>query len=77
MIQLIRDHDIPSEILNLIDYSEEYVVIISPYINLWGHLTDKLEDTIKRGVVIKWYYREGDVKPSLIKQLDEKENIIF
>ena len=71
MIQLIRDHDIPSEILNLIDFSNEYVVIISPYISLWGHLTDKLEDRIKRGVVIKWYYREGDVKPSIINQLDK------
>ena len=71
MIELIRDHDIPGEILNLIDFSEEYVVIISPYINLWGHLTDKLEDTIKRDVVIKWYYREGDVKPSIVNQLDK------
>ena len=71
MIDLIRDHDIPSEILNLIDFSEEYVVIISPYINLWGHLTDKLEDTINRGVVIKWYYREGDVKTSVVNQLDK------
>ena len=71
MIHLIRDHDIPSEILNLIDSSEEYVVIISPYISLWGHLTDTLERTIKDGVVIKWYYREGDVKPSIINQLDK------
>ena len=71
MIQLSRDHEIPNDILNLIDSSEEYVVIISPYINLWGHLTDKLEDTIKRDVVIKWYYREGDVKPTIINQLDK------
>ena len=66
MIEFIRDHQIPSDILDLIDRSEEYVVIVSPYISLWGHLTDNLERSIKRNVVIKWYYREGEVKPGVV-----------
>jgi len=71
MIDFIRDWDIPSEILNLIEDSEEYVVIVSPYISLWDNLTFSLNKSIKRKVVIKWYYREGEVKPNVINELEK------
>ena len=71
MIKFIRDWEIPSEILNLIEDSEEYVVIVSPYISLWDNLTFSLEKSIKRKVLIKWYYREGEVKPKVINELEK------
>ena len=71
MIGFIRDWDIPSEILNLIEESEEYVVIVSPYISLWDNLTFSLNKSIKQKVVIKWYYREGEVKPNVINELEK------
>ena len=71
MIDFIRDWDIPSEILNLIEDSEEYVVIVSPYISIWDNLTFSLNKSIKRKVVIKWYYREGEVKPDVINELEK------
>ena len=71
MIGFIRDWDIPSEILNLIEESEEYVVIVSPYISLWDNLTFSLKKSIKRKVVIKWYYREGEVKSNVINELEK------
>ena len=71
MINFIRDWDIPSEILNLIEDSEEYVVIVSPYISLWDNLTFSLEKSIKRKVLIKWYYREGEVKLNVINKLEK------
>ena len=71
MIGFIRDWDIPSEILNLLEESEEYVVIVSPYISLWDNLTFSLKKSIKRKVVIKWYYREGEVKSNVINELEK------
>ena len=69
MIEIYTNHQITPEILNIIQYSEKYVVIVSPYIQLWEHLTLQLKSAIKRGVVIKWFYRTNEVKPKIINEL--------
>jgi phosphatidylserine/phosphatidylglycerophosphate/cardiolipin synthase-like enzyme len=71
MIDVISNHNIPSEILNIIQLSQKYVVIVSPYIKLWEHLTLQLKSSIKRGVLIKWYYRTNEVKPKIIDELKD------
>ena len=38
MNKVITDQEIPNEIINLIKESEEYVVIVSPYLDLWDTL---------------------------------------
>jgi len=70
MTRIIYNHQIPSDIVDLIEGSEKYVVIISPYIKLWDHLIIQLKSTLKRGVIVKWYYRTNDVKSKIIKELE-------
>ena len=71
MNKVITDQEIPNEIINLIKKSEEYVVIVTPYIDLWGHLTTQLKMSIERGVLIKLYYRTNKVKPEKLKELEQ------
>ena len=53
MNNVIVDHEIPTEVINLIRDSEKYVVIVSPYIDLWTHLTNELKSSIERGIIVK------------------------
>jgi hypothetical protein len=69
MNDVIVDHEIPTEVINLIRDSEKYVVIVSPYIDLWTHLTNELKSSIERGVIVQLYYRTKEVKPKTINEL--------
>ena len=71
MNKVITDQEIPNEIINLIKESEEYVVIVSPYLDLWGHLTTQLKMKIERGVSIQLHYRTNEVKSKTIKELKQ------
>lgn len=41
--QLIVNENIPIAINNLIDQASDYVLLVSPYIRIWGHLRNHLE----------------------------------
>ena len=69
MNKVITDQEIPNEIINLIKESEQYVVIVSPYVDLWGHLTTQLKIKIERGVDIQLHYRTDEVKSKTLKEL--------
>ncbi len=71
MNKVITDQEIPNEIINLIKESEEYVVIVSPYLDLWGHLTTQLKMKIERGVSIQLHYRTNEVKSKTLKELKQ------
>jgi len=71
MNKVITDQEIPNEIINLIKESEEYVVIVSPYLDLWGHLTIQLKMKIERGVSIQLHYRTNEVKSKTLKELKQ------
>ena len=71
MIKVITDQEIPNEIINLIKDSEKYVVMVSPYIDLWGHLTNQLKTKIERGVNIQLHYRSNEVKSKTLNELKD------
>ena len=52
MNEVIKDSFINSHLLKLIGRSEKYLVLVSPYLKLWGHLETQIENSVKRGAVI-------------------------
>lgn len=57
MNNVISDYHINSELLDLIKESEKYLILISPYVTLWGHLEEEIESAILRKVKVQLYYR--------------------
>ncbi|WP_320020403.1 phospholipase D-like domain-containing protein [Labilibaculum manganireducens] len=86
-MKIIPPYQITSEILNLINETEEYIILVSPYVNLnnWDRIKVDITNAIKRGVKIQFYTRlDSDnyksweqieqlgLKPKLIKNLHAK-----
>lgn len=86
-MKIIPPYQITSEILNLINESEKYLVLVSPYVNFknWDRIKTDLLNSIKRGVKIEFYTRLDNenfksweqieqlgLTPKLIKNLHAK-----
>ncbi|QXP63269.1 hypothetical protein [Polaribacter sp. HaHaR_3_91] len=86
-MKIIPPYQITSEILNLINESEKYIVLVSPYVNFnnWDRIKVDILNAIKRGVRIEFYARLDNenfksweqienlgIKPKLIKNLHAK-----
>jgi len=58
-MKLIQPAEISGKIMTLIDQSEQYIIIISPYnkFDNWKKLKNRIEKAQKRGVKISWYIR--------------------
>ena len=71
--KVLKKYQISSYLLELIDKAEEKVVLITPYVNVWGHLTQTIESALKRKVRIELYHRyyERDSKTSVDYELDK------
>ena len=57
MNKVISDSYINSDLLKLIEDSEKYLVLVSPYLKLWGHLETQIENSVNRGVDVQLWYR--------------------
>ena len=62
MNKVIADYDITKHILDMIKTSEEYLVMVSPYIKPWGDLETQLQNCVRRGVNVQLYYRADKEK---------------
>ena len=62
MNKVISDSFINSHLLELIGRSEKYLVLVSPYLKLWGHLETQIENSVKRGVDVQLWYRSDQEK---------------
>lgn len=86
-MKIIPPYQIASEILNLINESEKYIVLVSPYVNFnnWDRIKVDILNAMKRGVRIEIYARLDNenfksweqienlgIKPKLIKNLHAK-----
>ena len=86
-MKIIPPYQITSEILNLINESEKYIILVSPYVNFnnWDRIKVDILNAIKRGVRIEFYARLDNenfksweqienlgIKPKLIKNLHAK-----
>lgn len=86
-MKIIPPYQITSEILNLINEAEKYIVLVSPYVNFnnWERIKTDIINALKRGVRIEFYARLDNenfktweqvenlgIKPKLIKNLHAK-----
>ncbi|WP_417882630.1 hypothetical protein [Xanthomarina gelatinilytica] len=86
-MKIIPPYQITSEILNLINEAEKYIVLVSPYVNFnnWDRIKVDITNALKRGVRIEFYARLDNenfksweqieslgIKPKLIKNLHAK-----
>jgi phosphatidylserine/phosphatidylglycerophosphate/cardiolipin synthase-like enzyme len=71
--KVLKKYQISSYLLELIDKAEEKVVLITPYVNVWWHLTQTIESALKRKVRIELYHRyyERDSETSVDYELDK------
>ncbi len=76
--KVLKKYQISSYLLELIDKAEEKVVLITPYVNVWGHLTQTIESALKRKVRIELYFRyfEMDNKTSVDYELDKSLGVL-
>ncbi len=52
------DDEVEPQIYSIVDKATKYVTIVTPYIELWGHLQSKIEKALARGVVISFIIRK-------------------
>lgn len=86
-MKIIPPYQITSEILNIINEAEKYIVLASPYVNFnnWDRIKVDIINALKRGVRIEFYARLDNenfksweqieslgIKPKLIKNLHAK-----
>ena len=71
--KVLQRYQISSYLLELIEKAEKKVVLITPYINVWGHLTQTIETALKRKVRVEIYHRYfiTDDKTSADYELDK------
>lgn len=46
------DEEVPSQVLNIIKEAEKYVVVVSPWIKLWGHAENAFKIAFKKGTEV-------------------------
>jgi len=86
-MRIIQPYQISSEILNLINKAEKYIVLVSPYVNFnnWGAIKQEIKKAKKKGIKIEFITRfdvdnnksweqieELGIKPKLVKNLHAK-----
>lgn len=86
-MKIIPPHQISSEIINLIHDANEYLILVSPFVNFhnWEGIKTELLNAVKRNVIIKFYTRLDNenskswdqiealgLEPKLIKNLHSK-----
>lgn len=86
-MKIIAPYQITSEILNLINEANEYLIIVSPYVNFknWERIKTDLKNALDRNIKINFYTRLDSenfksweeieslgIKPKLIKNLHAK-----
>ncbi|MBM3946085.1 MAG: phosphatidylserine/phosphatidylglycerophosphate/cardiolipin synthase family protein [SAR202 cluster bacterium] len=59
------DSEVSTQILGVINEARQYVVIVSPYLRMWGHARRAVEQALRRGVRVSMYLRDDQDKPPL------------
>ncbi len=67
---VLTDDEVASAILKVIRTAKKEVVLVTPYLDLWGHADAALELCVKRGVIPKVYVRDG-------KDIADHEDVIW
>lgn len=51
------DQEVAPQVLSVIDEATKYVIVVTPYLKLWGHARYAIERALKRGVDVKFLLR--------------------
>lgn len=51
------DQEVAPQVLSIIDEARKYVIMVTPYLGLWGHVRYAIERALKRNVEIKFFLR--------------------
>jgi phosphatidylserine/phosphatidylglycerophosphate/cardiolipin synthase-like enzyme len=72
-MELIAPNKISGEIFDIIDEADEYLVLVSPYIQIagWPNLTSKLKSVVSREIKFRMYVRDGQDNLKSINQLQK------
>lgn len=54
------DDEVEPQVLQVIRGATKYITFVTPYVDLWMHLTDAMRDAINKGVGITFFIREGE-----------------
>jgi phosphatidylserine/phosphatidylglycerophosphate/cardiolipin synthase-like enzyme len=60
---VLLDDEITPQLLKLIGEAKSYVVLVSPYVQFWGHLKTAIERARGRGIKVDVLVREDDGVP--------------
>lgn len=71
-MKLIKPNEISGKIMTLIEESDEYTILISPYVNLekWYKLTKVINNAVKRGVNLQFCIRDDQHNLKSFEELD-------
>ena len=70
--KLLKNHEISPAIINMIIDAERRIVLVSPYIQLWGHLEIAIKSAVKREVDVSVFFR----KDKRAKYKDTLKNLV-
>lgn len=72
-MKILPPHKISTEIIDVIYEAKEYLILVSPYVNLsnWDRLAAELKNAIKRGVKINFFVRDEPNNFKSWEQLSE------
>jgi hypothetical protein len=54
------DDEVEPQVLQVIRSATKYITFVTPYVDLWMHLTDAMQDAINKRVDITFFIREGE-----------------
>jgi phosphatidylserine/phosphatidylglycerophosphate/cardiolipin synthase-like enzyme len=56
------DEEVASEVLAIVREAEKYVVVVTPYLDLWGHAQDAFRLAVKKGTKVTVILRHDPEK---------------
>lgn len=59
-IEILTAHHLPYRVVNIIENAQEFVVLVTAYLNSWTHLDHAIKSTIARGIPITMVMRAPD-----------------
>lgn len=72
-MKIIPPYQITSEILNLINEAEEYIILVSPYVNFtkWERMRIDIMNAVKRGIRVVFYTRMDNENSKSWEQIED------
>ncbi len=61
-MKFIKPSEISSKIMSLIEETDEYIILVSPYVKIskWHKMLNKIDGLKSRNIPFKFFIREGD-----------------